>query len=285
MDYKNFEGFKKIKNTKNLTIEEIYEILKNYQETAGEVKYAPYNDELKIVIDVEGKYYVDIYISKNNIVIERQLEEGHTEDDVKDGKGIALAHADRMIEQIYDLLKEYIKKGKITEHITKAKEVLYVSQGEFKRIIFDLMVTSKYNFDVKNEKGEKIYEIKQKAFNSGFALFNLEIKRDEAVLSSSKQNKEEIYKILKYPFENIIIKKVPDAEKTTYVADFSTKKMKVTADYTDNHYIIEINEIVVGSIDSIVPETKKEYRLEINDLEYRYLVILFAVLLDLKAKV
>lgn len=281
MDYKNFEGFKKIKNTKNLTVEEIYEILKGYQENAGEVKYAPHNEDLKIVVDVTGKYYVDIYLSEENIVIERKLEEGHTEDDSSDGKSIALAHADRMIDQIYDLLKEYISKGKITEHITKAKEVIYVSQGEFKRALLGALVLPKYIFEVKDESGKKIYEVKLKTLSSSFSLFNLESKREEAVLNYSKGD-DKNSSIIKYPFENIVIKKETNTEKTTYTANISTKKLKVTADYTDNHYILEVNEVFIGSIDSIVPETKKEYRLEINDLEYKYLVILFTILLDLK---
>lgn len=282
MDYKNFEGFKKIKNTKSLTIEGIYEILKGYQENAGEVKYASYNDDLKVIVDVDGKYYVDIYLQEDDIVIERKLEDGHNEDDSSDGKTIPLAHADRMIEQIYDLLKEYIEKGKITEHITKAKETLYITQGEFKKVLGGILVTSKCNYDVKDMTGKKVYEIKQKALSLSFTMFNLETKRDEAVLNYSKKD-EKNSSIIKYPFENIVIKKEKNTEKTTYTANFSTKTLKVTADYTDNHYILEINEIVIGSIDSIVPETKTEYRIEINDLEYKYLVILFTILLDLKS--
>ena len=58
------------------------------------------------------------------------------------------------------------------------------------------------------------------------------------------------------------------------------KNIVATADYTDNHYIVEINDIVVGAIDCLNANTKDSYRIEINNLEYEYLIIALTVIID-----
>ena len=68
----DFEGIKRIKNEDHMTIDMIYEILKNYHKAIGELKLN--EDGLRIIADTDGKYFIDIYLTKDGtIVLERKL--------------------------------------------------------------------------------------------------------------------------------------------------------------------------------------------------------------------
>ena len=99
----DFEGVKRITNKLDLKVEEIFTMLKNYQDAIGTLTMK----ENRIIADTEGKYFIDIYLSGNQIVIERKLEDGFEPEDYVMGenlKSIDMSVADRMIEQIYDFL-------------------------------------------------------------------------------------------------------------------------------------------------------------------------------------
>ena len=102
---KDFEGIKRIKNIDSMTIQNIFEILKNYKKAIGELNIS--EDGLRIIADTDGKYFIDIYLSGKNIILERKLEEGLEPDNYELGEGlksIDMSIADRMIEQIYDFI-------------------------------------------------------------------------------------------------------------------------------------------------------------------------------------
>ena len=284
MDYDEFEGFKKIKNEKNYKIEQLYEIIKQYQEATGEVKYGTYNNELKIVVDVEGKYYIDIYLKNNDIIIERKLEPGFTEATsiMKDSKSLALAHADRMVEQIYDLIKEFIKTGKVTEKITKAKEIFYVKESE-KKFLKGAISFGKI-FIVEDENQKQVYEISQSLVNQSFSIRNNETKREEGSLiyKEKEQNK---FSILKSPYELINLEKDINSAKFKFKSTNSKKELEISGDYTDNHYLVEYNKIVIGSIDCLDPTLKQNYRVEINDLNYVYILLAIVALIDINSEI
>ena len=129
MDFEDFEGFKRIKNNKNLSIKDVFELLEKYQEEIGELRFDLNSEQSNIIADIRGKYLIRISIRADEIILERELEENHIEDDIlKVDSAIDLARTDRMIEQIYDLLRDYIKNGTITEHITSVKRVLYMKE-------------------------------------------------------------------------------------------------------------------------------------------------------------
>ena len=56
----DFEGIKRIKNVNDLTIDSIYELLKNYAKAIGTLKIS--DDNMHVIGDTEGKYYIDIYV-------------------------------------------------------------------------------------------------------------------------------------------------------------------------------------------------------------------------------
>ena len=58
--FNDFEGFKRIKNTSNLTIEGIYEILEPYQKEMGEMSYISNLGVRKILVKLDGKYDAEI---------------------------------------------------------------------------------------------------------------------------------------------------------------------------------------------------------------------------------
>lgn len=282
MDFEDFEGYKKIPNEKHVKIQEIYDVLDKYRENIGELTYIINLDDSDILLDIAGKYNAKIYLDDDDIIIERMIEDGFV-DDSKDsfenGKSIPLAHADRVIEQIYDLLKDYLEDGIIVEPITSAKKILKLSQlGEvqaFKAILIgDEFVVSDYD----NEQNV-LYKIKQNVLMKSYVATNLQSKRELFTLGYERNEKSR-FTISKQPFEIINIYNDENSVKTILKGTIKGKELKISADYSDNHYLIELNEIVIGSVDCLDALLKRNYRLEINDLNYEDIIIAVAIMSD-----
>ena len=80
MDFEEFEGYKKIPNEKHIRIQEIYELLEKYEENIGELSYIANLDDSEILIKVQGKYDVKVFLKDDDIIIERVIEAGHVDD-------------------------------------------------------------------------------------------------------------------------------------------------------------------------------------------------------------
>lgn len=263
----DFEGVKKIKNVKNYSIDFIYSTLRDYSNELGSIEL---NADGVILIDIEGKYFIKVYLVPDFIKIERELEPNKNEINVnQDIKSIDLSQADRMVEQIYDLLNTIEEDGTVTEKITGVKKVLFVAQ---EKTIF------KNKFTFTSDSGELTYEISENKFSNEFVAVNtiskleeFAVRCDDSVLGK--------YSIVKVPYLEINISKKEDM-KTLFVGDLNTKELKIRSDYTGNHYLIELDEIVIGAID-LLNNNQSRYRLEINDLSYQYLVAALAIIVDL----
>lgn len=282
MDFEEFEGYKKIYNKKHLKIQEIYDVLDNYEENIGKLSYVMNLDDSDILIDIEGKYNAKIYLKNDYIIIERIIEKGFVDDSsnaFENGKSIPLAHADRVIEQIYDLLNDYIDDGVIKEHITKAQKVLKLIQQEevkaFKAIpLGDNFIVTEYD----NEQNI-LYTIKQNILTKRYTTENLITKRD-AFSVEYERNSSKMFTITKPSIEVINIYKSEESVKTLLKGTIKGKALKISADYSDNHYLIELDEIVIGAIDCLDSELKRNYRLEINDLNHEETIIAVAIITD-----
>ena len=272
----DFEGVKRIVNKNSLTIEDIFSMLKTYREAIGELILTENKD--RVIADTEGKYYIDISLRDKYILIQRRLEKGSEDDNYEIGTGIKsidMSVADRMIEQIYDFILDFINNdGNVSEFITCVKKVLYVKQEEerFSNV-----------FNVYDEDLKLLYEMKDNKFTKEFGVKNLVAKREEVSVKYAdiKNNR---FSILKAPYTTIYLMKNTFENKTTFSGTINSKEIKIKADYSDNHYLIEVNEIVIGAIDSLNENTKDSYRLEVNDLSYEYLILAFTIIIDLYAK-
>lgn len=279
MDFEDFEGFKRIKNNKNLSIKDVFELLEKYQEEIGELRFDLNSEQSNIIADIRGKYLIRISIRADEIILERELEENHIEDDIlKVDSAIDLARTDRMIEQIYDLLRDYIKNGTITEHITSVKRVLYMKE-DVKRALANLIVVGKL-FEFSDTTSKIIYEARENPLMNEFIFKNCKEKREAWTLKYSDYRNDK-YTFLKQPFEKIEIARNKDEVKNIFEGKINKKDLKIAADYSDNHYLIELDEIVIGSIDCMDPLVRREYRLEVNNLNYEYLVVMIAVMIDI----
>ncbi len=279
MDFEDFEGFKRIKNEKNLNIEEIFNLLEKYQKEIGELRFDLNSEDSNIIADIRGKYLIRISIRANEIILERELEENHIKDDtLKVDSAIDLAQTDRMIEQIYDLLNDYIKNGTITEHITSAKKVLYMKE-DVKKALGNLIVVGKF-FEFLDDTSKIIYEARENPLMNEFIFKNCEERREAWTLKYNEY-KNDKYTFLKQPFEKIEIARNKDEVKNIFEGKIGRNSLKIAADYSDNHYLIELDEIVIGSIDCMDPLVRREYRIEINNLSYEYLLVMIAVMIDI----
>ena len=267
----DFEGVKKILNDRKLTIQDLYELLKRYNNEIGNVEL---KENGKIIADVDGKYLIEIYIVGEFIKIERVIEKNHNEEKINLGtdlKSIDLSIADRMVEQIYDLIKSIDENGNPVEHITGVKKVLFVKQEEGRL---------RNHFYFTTQTGEKCYEIKENKILKDFTAMN-SISRMQEFTIQYRDMLNGKYIIIKTPYTVIEISKNSDSLKTLFEGVVNTRKIKVEADYSNNHHLIEVDDIVVGAVDSLNSNTKDSYRVEVNDLNYEYLIVALTIIIDL----
>ena len=277
MLFENFEGFKKIKNEKNLNLENIYSVLEKYQNEMGKIEYKIEANKKVIIVAIDGKYDAKVRLDSNYIIIERILEQGEFPGELpteEKGKEIEMAQADRMIDQIYDLLKDYIDDGEIKEHITSSKVTLKMKESEKKGFF-----SNGSTFEVEDESNKLIYTIVNKKFNKLFSIKSIECHMEVTSVNYADLN-ENIIEIQEKPFNVTTMKKDDTTDKLRFISKGIGKKLKISADYTENHYVIELNEIVIGAVDCLNPLTRNEYRIEINDLKEMHFVVSCAVLID-----
>lgn len=277
MIFEAFEGFKKIKNEKNLSLEKIYSLLERYQNDMGKMKLLGDSDNQVIIIDIKGKYDANIRLSNDYIIIERILEAGQTPDELpteEKGKKIELAQADRMIDQIYDAIKDYMDDENIREHITASKVTLRMKESENKGIF-----SKGTFFEITNKDNKLLYEIVHKKFNKLFSVKSLDCHMEVTSVNYRNIANSRI-EIQEKPFNVTTIKVDNTTEKLRFISEGIGKKVKISADYTDNHFLIELNEIVIGAIDCLDPQNKTEYRIEVNDLREMHFIVSVGVLID-----
>ena len=281
MFFENFEGYKRIENNKQLSINEIFELLKKYEKEIGLIMIEQ-DIENSIIIKVQNKYIVNLRLEEKNIILERKFQKDEINNSKKileEGKDLAIIQADRMIEQIYDFLNDYIKNdGNITEHITSTKKNIYMEEQE--RFLFKGAISLGNIFKIKDEDGKELYEAKKNHINKLYSIKNLKTGREEYSVryENSDENK---FSVMKQTYDKIDFYKDDNYIKTILKGNALKKEFKITADYTDNHYLIELNEIVIGAIDCLDPLIKKRYKLEINDLEQEVFIVAIAIMLDI----
>lgn len=291
MDFEDFEGFKRVENRKNLIAEEIVELLNEYREILGDITYRFGLEGADVYVDFEGKYAAEIRLDQelNQIIIERKLDEDAIEDVdsvIEKGKDLSEAKADRLIEQIYDLLNDYMDDGIITEHITGVQKVIYMEEEDLrilKNNIIGSGITVGNTFSVKDNNNKELYIAKESPITKTYILENCETKRKETSISYSEY-KNYKYSIITQPFESLIFEKDDNPIKTKFIAKTNSKEYKVSGDYTDNHYLIELNEVVIGAIDCLDPMIKTKYKIELNNLEEEEKIICIAIILDTYAR-
>lgn len=284
MIFKDFEGFKKIKNEKGLDVEKIYSILEKYPDEMGKVEYCLDYENQKVIVSLPGKYHIEIRVSELEIIIERILEDGRVKDrlpSVEKGKKIKMAQADRMIDQIYDLINDYMDDGIIKEVITYSKRTLRMQEKD--RVTIKGLLAFGISFDICDTEGNLLYEATNKTLNNTFS-----VKKKGASLETVSVNctdaKKNKFTILEKPFQITTIEKDEESEKTRFISKGTGRKITILADYTDNHYVIELDDIVIGAVDSLDPQLKKDYRIEINSIKHETLVIASAIIIDAYSK-
>lgn len=281
MIFEEFEGFKKIKNTRNLSIEELFDILDEFEHEMGKLDYHFSMGSKIINIDLKGKYDATIEIDEDEIIIKRVLEEGKVEDRIptaEDGKKIKMAQADRMIDQIYDLINDYMEDEEIEEVITSSKQTLRMQQVEKvkMKVIGIGLATYRDRFDIVDNDGKKHYEVIDKKFSRTYTIKNIKNNLEVASVNYSGIKNDQIT-IIEKPFQLTHIKRDPNTEKIKFVKTGTGQDIKITGDYTDNHYQVELDEIVIGAVDCLNPRLRNDYRIEVNKPEKENLLVAIAM--------
>lgn len=279
MLFEDFEGYKKIKNTMNLDINQIFNLLMKYEKEIGTITL----DENNIIfINIENSTIVKLCIENSNIIIERKIKSDGVqfyEKSFEEGKNLDIAKADRMIEQIYDLINDYIENnGEVSEHITSSKKVVYMQEEE--RYVLGGLISLGNMFKIKDENGKEIYAAIQKKFNNIYVLKNLQTKLEEFSINYEELNSGK-FSIIKPPFNKLDFVEDKETTKTSLKCKNLKDTFEISGDYTDNHYLIEENEIVIGSIDCLDPLVKNKYKIEINNLEKETLIIAIGIMMDI----
>lgn len=284
--FEEFEGFKKIKNVKKLSIENIYAILADYQTEMGNMEYDISLGDKNIIIDFKGKYNAKIKAFEDEIIIERILEEGKVEDrepTKEKGKKIKMAQADRMIDQIYDLINDYMEDEIIDEPITSPQKTLRMQLELKNSILWFRFVRVEERFQVFDLNNKCVFEVDEAKINKIYSINNMQNHMELATVNYSKikQNK---FTIIENPFQITELYLDSTAEKIRFKPTGTGQKVEIKGDYTDNHFTVELNEIVIGAIDFLDPEIRSDYRIEINDLKKENLLLAIAVMLHVFGK-
>lgn len=285
MIFEEFEGFKKIKNVRNLSIEDLFDILDEFEHEMGKLDYHFSMGSKIINIDLKGKYDATIEIVGDEIIIKRVLEEGKLEDRVpteEEGKKIKMAQADRMIDQIYDLINDYMDDEEIEEFITASQETLRMQQMEKIKVIGIGIATYGDRFEVLNSDGKKRFEVIDKKFSRTFSIQNTQNHLEVASVNYSELKNDQIT-IIEKPFQLTHIKRDPSTEKIKFVKSGTGQDIKISGDFTDNHYLVELDEIVIGAIDCLNPRLRNDYRIEVNNPEKVNLLIAIAITMRIYA--
>lgn len=319
MDFESFEGVKRIENKENLSSDDIFDILKIYEDNIGEIRQEIGLDGSNIIIDTNGAYHIYITVG-NQIMIERKddrdlllqnenkneyitsdelAKNANTnpnainvttldDDVITDEEKLEITKVDRIIEQVYDLIRDFMADGEISEHITKAVEKYTMKQEKAK---VDKSGLFKSNNDLLfyNESNELVYEARRNSLTNKYTLKNINVK--------NKNQYSELYVIdfinafnKENAFSTNILEKESNglfpfalrtsSVKTVIIGESKGNIIKISADYTDNYYLIEYDEIVIGTVDCLDPEIDKLYNIGVNDLRYRELVLAISVLID-----
>ena len=350
--FEEFEGFKRVRNTRHSNAEDIYALLENYKDSIKDMTYNIGMDESDIVINTDGKYHVYITILDNEIVIEakddkdlpfaekekeeapaeakpeekveEKVEEKTAESGVNTSKlveeakeyqptsptqttyvaqtfnspttlndqapvaNIPTVHINphdpdfvkicRLIEQIYDLLKDFEKNDVVTEHITSVKQVLTMRQGVQK--IVNGIIPSGISFELVDENNRIRYTTTHNFMSKLFCVKDADTDKELfTIFYGNSANFE--YSILQPPFENILLKRNKDTVKTLLSGLREGKVVKITGDYTDNHFLLEYDEIVIGAVDCKDPKVEKLYTIEVNNTEFIPLIFALSIVIDL----
>ncbi|MBR3512153.1 MAG: hypothetical protein IKN74_04255 [Clostridia bacterium] len=279
MNMKDFEGFKKIPNEKNLTAEDVQKVLLDFKTELGTVDLVSEN---MVVCDVPGKYKIDISVTNNFIIVKREIEEGKLDESDDSGNVLKtrdFVDANRMVDQIYDLLVEFITKNTTRERITAPKAVYYMTEHDSTINAFGKEIPGFSSiYDVYTDTNRLLYTFKKSLIGKTYNLHNEEQNKDEIVINYTGAEKNE-YTLLIYPYTTLVINKDPNEVKTTYRTELSGKKLSIRADYSENYYTVELDEVVIGSIDS-VDYLKKEYRIEVNDLSCLKILFALCIIVD-----
>jgi len=319
MNFESFEGVKRIKNEQHLTAEDVFDLLKIYEDNIGELRLEIGFDSANVIIDTKGAFHIYVTIGSSEIYIERKDDRDltlqrenkniYTSDDdtsenshnpsainvttLDDGvtsneESAEIARVNRIIEQVYDLLNDFMDDGEITEHITTALEKYTMTQEKAK---VDKSGLFKSNNDLifYNESDELVYEARRNSLINSYKLKNINVKDDKKYkelyvidfANAFDKDTEFTTNINECGTNGINPFALKQSEvKTTIIGDVKGHRVKISGDYTDNYYLIEYDEVVIGTVDCLDPELDKHYTIGINDLRYRELVLAIAVLVD-----
>lgn len=274
---KDFEGFKKIKNEKNYMVSDLYNMLSPFEEYTGKIE----TFDNYMTVDVDGKYLIEIIINEQNqIIIKRQLEENQTDNKInlgEDIKTIDMSQADRMIEQIYDLIMNNMTDSELKEPITGVKKIYFIEKQN--NFLAD-------TFNIKNEKNEIVYQAKENKLLKEYKIKNNETKFELATINFTGHDFAK-YSIQLNSYHNInvsIDNSHTESVKNLLRSKINGKDLVAKADYTDNHYNIELDEIVIGAIDLLNDTQTPIYRIEINDNNFENIIISLAIIIYLHYK-
>ena len=163
--------------------------------------------------------------------------------------------------------------------MSEVERTLLKDQKLFGKVNIGGAISAGNMFEVKDENNQLLYQAKESPITKLYSLKNCITSRTDTTINYSNY-KNQSYSIVSQPFENLVFIKDETTVKTRFIAKTTSKEYKISGDYTDNHYLIELNELVIGAIDCLDPMVKTEYRLEINNIDEISKIVAIAIMLD-----
>lgn len=279
-------GYKKLKNKKGYTTEDLLSLMKSVTFSFGTPKIGVIAKKEAIVFEGIGDFTAYIYVNPDAIEIGRGL--------VGKGSGKRLlmdlaasflsnasakdtAVADRAVEELFDVLTQLLKTGVMENKSgTVSVATLYMNQKI-------LSITDQ--FDIFDEDQKPVYHVAGNLISHHYKIEDvsgnlvMEIKKKMFAVMPE-------YIILKDEEEIGSLKKKFTMTRPVITGELNHKQLEMSGNLSGYHFGIKLDEVTIGAVDTARLTWGDVYSIDIRDKSQQELVVAVSIIADnlLKSK-
>lgn len=288
--FEKFEGFKRIKNQGKLSINEIYEKIKNLSFSFGVPSLIELDGKtvIKFVEEIK-KYDLLIEANENQIIIYREKDANFAnitsgekiEELFSDAKSTSEITINRAVEEVSNIV-EMVLNGEEIENRDLKDAIKYVLKKE-KAFTFKTWIKGT-EYTVYNGNEKKYVISKSRRGNridiiQGFSR--------KTVFTARYDRNENIYKFKTYNTSFAIMKFAKNGGISTCefeigknTSAYRVETLEIVPDNTKLHYTISTNNSIIACVDTIKFAVDSQYNIEIRDSIYENVVIGIAMVIE-----
>lgn len=287
--FESFEGFKRLKNLNKITVNELFEKIKNFSFSFGhpELEKIKGKTVIKFHEDIK-KYDLLVEVNKNQIIIYREREESFS--NIKSGEKIENIFSEAKSSNEVKINRAVEEVAKIIEQIINGEEITNFEKKEIKKYILKRERIYAFKSWMKGkeygvyEENDKKYVI-TKSFRENRIDFIQEFSK-RTLFSARFDKKQNLYSLNNYATSFAKIKfqengtSICEYEKEKNTRNYVLEELKIIPDNTKLHYTIKLKNSIIACVDTIKLAVDSQYNIEIRDKDYEYVVLGIAMVIE-----